>query len=619
LDRQSLRWKLPWSFGVTTALITAAFGVFAYAAVRTVSLQAAHTRLRSALSQVRTIVELGVINQLASLDAAANDSSIVDALRYPGQPIPERALLVLQRLRGVADSTLIVELIDRTGRIRHVIPESAELPGAEVATVMADVATIGPMYQRGDNVYSDATVSVSTSAGTLGGIRIIRPMRHGVNRRLVGNLVAEAELLTGNRDGSLWSDAGPVSYPLSAGDTSSRRYLRAGTQWISVASPVKGTPWLQAVELPERVALAPAHALVIPFAMAGVVVAVIGVLIGQRVSRRITTPLSDLTLATELLARGERGVPLVATDREDEIGRLARSFSIMAEQVAAARDRLEQEVTDRTGELSTVSGSVRALRQELEEAEKFAKLGRLSGSVGHELRNPLGVMSNVVFLIDALPDASAKLKDYASLLREQIRVSDRIISDLLDRAKSGAPVRSAVDVPALIDQILLRTGIPPSILIERHFHSPIPRVVLDRDHVGQILWNLVTNAVQALHGAPGMIRVESSYRDGRLRLEIRDSGGGIAATDVERIFEPMFTTKPHGIGLGLAVSRAFARANGGDLFAVAAVRGACLVLDLPCEIAPGDEALDPVVLPDELHRTRAGLVRPDSPPQLGMV
>jgi signal transduction histidine kinase len=116
-----------------------------------------------------------------------------------------------------------------------------------------------------------------------------------------------------------------------------------------------------------------------------------------------------------------------------------------------------------------------------------------------------------------------------------------------------------------------------------------------------------------------MIRVESSYRDGRLRLEIRDSGGGIAATDVERIFEPMFTTKPHGIGLGLAVSRAFARANGGDLFAVAAVRGACLVLDLPCEIAPGDEALDPVVLPDELHRTRAGLVRPDSPPQLGMV
>ena len=117
----------------------------------------------------------------------------------------------------------------------------------------------------------------------------------------------------------------------------------------------------------------------------------------------------------------------------------------------------------------------------------------------------------------------------------------------------------------------------------------MPPVALDRDHVGQIVWNLISNAAQAIQGhlkRPGTITVGAHVSDGRLRIEICDSGPGLAESEVERIFEPMYTTKVHGVGLGLSISRAFARASGGDLFvSTTSGTGACFVLDLPARTA----------------------------------
>lgn len=223
--------------------------------------------------------------------------------------------------------------------------------------------------------------------------------------------------------------------------------------------------------------------------------------------------------------------------------------------------------------------------EQLRKSERFAEIGRLSGNVGHELRNPLGVMRTVVEMIDGMPDASPKLKEYARLLREQLRLSERIITDVLDRARSGVPVHSVVDVTELLDDIVFRAAVPAHIKVERNDVRPLPPVALDRDHVGQIVWNLITNAAQAIQGhmdRPGTITVGACVRDQRLRIEVCDTGPGLSASQAERIFEPMYTTKVAGVGLGLSISRAVARANGGDLFvAPSAGAGACFVLDLP--------------------------------------
>jgi signal transduction histidine kinase len=104
---------------------------------------------------------------------------------------------------------------------------------------------------------------------------------------------------------------------------------------------------------------------------------------------------------------------------------------------------------------------------------------------------------------------------------------------------------------------------------------------MDKDHVGQIVWNLINNAVQAMH-ASGTLTIAADIQGGRLRIEVRDSGPGIAAADADKVFQPLFTTKPQGVGLGLSISRAFARSSGGDLtFEDAPGGGASFVIDLP--------------------------------------
>jgi signal transduction histidine kinase len=536
------------------------FGVFAYRAAHDSAVTSAHARLRSTIVQINAITELGSMSQVELLRKAAIDPYVLAVLSQPDLGVTDAALAALRPLQGVAaapNAAVTIELVDREGATRHVIPAGVAPAAAPSAVEMTPAGMVGPLYQQDGAMFFQSAVAVGHG---LGGIRVTRRLgtTGSANRRIATNLLGpEAALLIGNQDGGLWADGEPVVFP--GQPDAPTRYSRMGTTWLSAALPVKQTPWLYAVEIPESVALAPARALLTPLVIAGLTIALMGVYAGFTLGRRIASPLVDLTAAAEAIARGDKDVQLVATTRQDEVGRLARAFGTMATSV----------------------------RGELQQSERFATLGRLSGSVSHELRNPLGVMSTVVVMIDNIPDASPTLKEYARLLREQIRLSERIITDLLDRARAGAPVHTLVDVPAMLDDIVARAPVQEHVRVERKDELPLCPVSLDRDRVGQIVWNLVTNAVQAMQGhahahRPGVVTVTAATSEGRLRIEVHDTGPGINAEDAERIFEPMYTTKADGVGLGLSISRAFARASGGDLFVSApGGPGARFVLDLP--------------------------------------
>lgn len=556
----SLRWRLSWLLALMVVTAVTVFGVFAYRAAHDSAVTSAHARLRSTIVQINAITELGSMSQVELLRKAAIDPYVLAVLSQPDLGVTDAALAALRPLQGVAaapNAAVTIELVDREGATRHVIPAGVAPAAAPSAVEMTPAGMVGPLYQQDGAMFFQSAVAVGHG---LGGIRVTRRLgtTGSANRRIATNLLGpEAALLIGNQDGGLWADGEPVVFP--GQPDAPTRYSRMGTTWLSAALPVKQTPWLYAVEIPESVALAPARALLTPLVIAGLTIALMGVYAGFTLGRRIASPLVDLTAAAEAIARGDKDVQLVATTRQDEVGRLARAFGTMATSV----------------------------RGELQQSERFATLGRLSGSVSHELRNPLGVMSTVVVMIDNIPDASPTLKEYARLLREQIRLSERIITDLLDRARAGAPVHTLVDVPAMLDDIVARAPVQEHVRVERKDELPLCPVSLDRDRVGQIVWNLVTNAVQAMQGhahahRPGVVTVTAATSEGRLRIEVHDTGPGINAEDAERIFEPMYTTKADGVGLGLSISRAFARASGGDLFVSApGGPGARFVLDLP--------------------------------------
>ena len=246
------------------------------------------------------------------------------------------------------------------------------------------------------------------------------------------------------------------------------------------------------------------------------------------------------------------------------------------EKVRRLNAELELKVEERSRKLIEV-------QEELVRKEKLAILGQLSGSVGHELRNPLGVMRNAVyFLRMVLSEADQTVRDYLGIIAAEIDNSQRIIGDLLDFARTKPPLRTEVSVSDLVGQGLEKCAIPENVTLSVDIPQTLPRVSVDTQQIGQLLQNLVMNAVQAMPDG-GSVRIggremqnfrfqaaslESDTRSPMpegdyVALSVTDTGEGIAHENMSKLFQPLFTTKPKGIGLGLVVCRNLAEANGG--------------------------------------------------------
>ena len=221
--------------------------------------------------------------------------------------------------------------------------------------------------------------------------------------------------------------------------------------------------------------------------------------------------------------------------------------------------RLETDVAERTREL-------REAQEQLVRQERLAILGQLAGSMGHELRNPLGVISNAIYFLKiSQPDADDKIKEYLNIIENETRTSDKIITDLLDFARIKSVDRQLVSVPELIHQTLNRFPVPPAIELVLNIPPDPPQILADPHHVVQVLGNLTVNACQALPAIGGRLEISVALLNDMVSIAVHDNGVGISPENMNKLFEPLFTTKIKGIGLGLAVSRKLIEANGGRI------------------------------------------------------
>jgi PAS domain S-box-containing protein len=242
------------------------------------------------------------------------------------------------------------------------------------------------------------------------------------------------------------------------------------------------------------------------------------------------------------------------------------------EEILQLNSRLELRVEERTRQL-------REAQEELVRKEKLAVLGQLAGGVGHELRNPLGVISNSVYYLKMVqPDANEKIRKHHAMIEQELHNATRIVSDLLDYAREISTEPQPGSVTGLVEHTLSRFPVPASIGIKINIPAGLPQVYADPLHVEQILGNLVTNACQAmsllsLDMKAGSIPVSISekltitarQKKNMLAIAVKDTGSGITPENMQKLFEPLFSTKAKGIGLGLVVSKKLAEANGGRI------------------------------------------------------
>ncbi len=239
-------------------------------------------------------------------------------------------------------------------------------------------------------------------------------------------------------------------------------------------------------------------------------------------------------------------------------------------------ERLEEIVEERTKEL-------RDAHEELIRRERLATLGQLAGGVGHELRNPLGVIKNSAYFLN-LTEADEKIKKHLAIIDREVDKANKIISDLLNFSRVKPLERSLADINDLIRHTLGHLPIPPEVRVTCRLASRLPPLLLDQTQIGQVFANIVSNALEAMPQG-GRLKVETRKEDESVVVSFTDTGSGIPKENLGKIFQPLFTTKAQGIGLGLAICKNLVEAHGGKIWAESeGEMGSTFHVSLPCPI-----------------------------------
>jgi len=248
-------------------------------------------------------------------------------------------------------------------------------------------------------------------------------------------------------------------------------------------------------------------------------------------------------------------------------------------------------VEERTGQLRRSLADLDAAQHQLVQQERLAAIGELASAVGHELRNPLGVLGNVFYLLRSrLGTDDPWLERQLSTGEREVGAATLIVSDLLEFSRPRQPVVEDVDVAVIVDEVLGVAPPPAGIEVARRLPFDVPPMRADPSQLRQVLLNLVCNAYDAMPDG-GLVVVEAEHSDGRVALTVSDTGGGIADDVLPRLFEPFFTTKAKGIGLGLSVAHRIVEGHRGSLEARnRGGTGASFTVTLPAAAVPAATA-----------------------------
>jgi len=300
----------------------------------------------------------------------------------------------------------------------------------------------------------------------------------------------------------------------------------------------------------------------------GLLIGVAGAIL---LARRITRPLKKLVEGTVKISKGDF-TQEIDINTQDEIGNLAQSFNEMSHQLFLTRQRME------------------AANRRLIQAEKLASIGRISASIAHEIRNPLtSVKLNIQKVMES-ENLDEIDKEHLDISQEGIGHIENFVKELLNFTRVSELQLAHFSVEEIIDESvkMIRGSLKlKKVHLEKEVEKDLPHVLVDGDKLRQVFLNILHNACEAVKEG-GKIKISLSQMEeseGRkAKIEISDNGIGIPEKDWENIFEPFYTTKSTGIGLGLANARKIIEQHKGSIRLIKKRgKGACFEILIPGE------------------------------------
>jgi signal transduction histidine kinase len=287
-------------------------------------------------------------------------------------------------------------------------------------------------------------------------------------------------------------------------------------------------------------------------------------------ARSVTRPIGDLIGAMQKLALGNFEIAVPGLARRDEIGRLAVAFNNMVSQLAAARER---EIVDQA--------RTAAMQAELARVARLTTMGQMAASIAHEINQPLaaivtGANAGLRWLAKVTPNLDEARAALNRIAKDGHRASD-VIGSIRAIFRKDDHGKAPLDVNELIREVLkLMQGELQNarVLVRTELLNELPKVLANRVQLQLIFRNLIMNAIDAMSSVTDRERVlhirSEIFKPSGVLVAVADSGTGIDPKSMDRIFDAFFTTKSHGMGMGLSICRSIVEAHGGQLSASSA-------------------------------------------------
>ena len=248
----------------------------------------------------------------------------------------------------------------------------------------------------------------------------------------------------------------------------------------------------------------------------------------------------------------------------------------MEEDLWKHHERLEELVEERTKELKDA-------QERLLAAERLATLGEFSGSISHELRNPLSVIdSSAYYLKTKLKDADEKVLEHLNRIKSSVGSSTATIESLLNLTRMKEPKLTMVDLMAITSDAIATSKVPDTVKVIQDFPGQEVWVNADHEQLRMAFNNIIKNASEALEGKGTLTVTVRTAADSRAEVSFTDTGQGIAEENLDRVFQPLFSTKTRGIGFGLSIAKMVIDKHGGTIEAKSEPgKGATITIQLP--------------------------------------
>jgi signal transduction histidine kinase len=238
--------------------------------------------------------------------------------------------------------------------------------------------------------------------------------------------------------------------------------------------------------------------------------------------------------------------------------------------VLAARERrLRKHLEQASQELSEAYKRLQETFEQLRRSDRLAAIGQLSAGIAHEIRNPLGSIKGSVEILEQEVPPDHPKNEFVGIIKDEVARLNSLINDFLQFARPPEPVVSLTNLNEVIDStltLIARSAEGAQVEIRARLSRELPIARIDPDQIRQVLLNVMINSIQAMP-AGGLLEIHTDLKreSNRIVVEISDEGVGIKKEDLDKIFDPFFSTRAEGTGLGLSVSHQLVTRNGGTI------------------------------------------------------